>query len=267
MRIDCYLVENKIVKSRERAKEHIKNGDVFINGRAVFKPSVEVTDDDNVEFRGAVLKYVGRGGLKLEKAVDVFGIDLNGKICMDIGASTGGFTDCMLQNGAEYVYAVDVGHGQLDEKLCADKRVCNMEKTNFTELFPENFDPYPNFFSVDVSFVSLKKIIPKLSEFMKDGSMAAVLIKPQFEAGKSDIGKNGIVKDRKVHLRVLNELTVFFSQNGLAVKALDFSPISGGDGNIEYLSYIVRSDGRTYCIDIESIIDEAFLNVRRKDKT
>ena len=171
----------------------------------------------------------------------------------------------MLQNGAEYVYAVDVGHDQLDEKLCADNRVCNMEKTNFTELFPENFEPYPNFFSVDVSFVSLKKIIPKLSEFMKDESSAAVLIKPQFEAGKSDIGKNGIVKDRKVHLRVLNELMAFFSQNGLAVKNLDFSPISGGDGNIEYLAYIVRNDGETSVLDVKKVIDEAFSNIRRKD--
>ena len=265
MRIDCYLVENKIAKSRERAKEHIKNGDVFINGKPVSKPSAEVNEGDNVDFKGAVLKYVGRGGLKLEKAVDVFGIDLNGRVCMDIGASTGGFTDCMLQNGAEYVYAVDVGHDQLDEKLCADNRVCNMEKTNFTELFPENFEPYPDFFSVDVSFVSLKKIIPKLSEFMKDESSAAVLIKPQFEAGKSDIGKNGIVKDRKVHLRVLNELMAFFSQNGLAVKAFDFSPISGGDGNIEYLAYIVSNDGETSVLDVKKVIDEAFSNIRRKD--
>ncbi len=265
MRIDCYLVENKIVKSREGAKEHIKNGDVFINGKPISKPSAEVNEGDNVDFKGAVLKYVGRGGLKLEKAVDVFGIDLNGRVCMDIGASTGGFTDCMLQNGAEYVYAVDVGHDQLDEKLRADNRVCNMEKTNFTELFPENFEPYPNFFSVDVSFVSLKKIIPRLSEFMKEGSSAAVLIKPQFEAGKSDIGKNGIVKDRKVHLRVLNELMAFFSQNGLAVKGLDFSPISGGDGNIEYLAYIARNDGETSVIDVKKVIDEAFSNIRRKD--
>ena len=265
MRIDCYLVENRIVKSRERAKEHIKNGDVFINVKAVSKPSAEVCEDDNVEFRGALLKYVGRGGLKLEKAVEAFKIDLNGKVCMDIGASTGGFTDCMLQNGAKYVYAVDVGHDQLDEKLRTDSRVCNMEKTNFTELFPDNFDPYPSFFSVDVSFVSLKKIIPKLSDFMREGSSAAVLIKPQFEAGKSDIGKNGIVKDRKVHFRVLNEIIAFFSQNGLAVKSLDFSPISGGDGNIEYLAYILHSNGDTSVTDIKAIVDEAFLNIRRKD--
>lgn len=265
MRVDSYLVENKIVKSRERAKEHIKNGDVLINGKVVTKPSAEVMDSDKVEFTGCVLKYVGRGGLKLEKAVNAFGIDINGKVCMDIGASTGGFTDCMLQNGAEYVYAVDVGHDQLDEKLCSDKRVCNMEKTNFTELFPDNFEPYPSFFSVDVSFVSLKKIIPKLSEFMKEESSAAVLIKPQFEAGKSDIGKNGIVKDKKVHFRVLNELIAFFSQNGLAVKALDYSPISGGDGNIEYISYIVRNNGTPSVLDIKKVVDEAFLNIGRKD--
>lgn len=265
MRIDSYLVENKIVKSRERAKEHIKNGDVLINGKVVTKPSAEVLDSDMVEFIGSVLKYVGRGGLKLEKAVNVFGIDLSGKVCMDIGASTGGFTDCMLQNGAEYVYAVDVGHDQLDEKLCSDGRVCNLERTNFTELFPDNFEPYPSFFSVDVSFVSLKKIIPKLSEFMKEESSAAVLIKPQFEAGKSDIGKNGIVKDKKVHFRVLKELIAFFSQNGLAVKALDYSPISGGDGNIEYISYIVLNNGTPSVLDIKKVVDEAFLNIGRKD--
>ncbi len=265
MRVDSYLVENKIVKSRERAKEHIKNGDVLINGKVVTKPSAEVLDSDMVEFIGSVLKYVGRGGLKLEKAVNVFGIDLSGKVCMDIGASTGGFTDCMLQNGAEYVYAVDVGHDQLDEKLCSDGRVCNLERTNFTELFPDNFEPYPSFFSVDVSFVSLKKIIPKLSEFMKEESSAAVLIKPQFEAGKSDIGKNGIVKDKKVHFRVLKELIAFFSQNGLAVKSLDYSPISGGDGNIEYISYIVLNNGTPSVLDIKKVVDEAFLNIGRKD--
>ncbi len=265
MRIDSFLVENKIIKSRERAKEHIKNGDITINGKVVLKPSTEVSENDNVEFTGTALKYVGRGGLKLEKAIDTFGIDINGKICMDIGASTGGFTDCMLQNGADYVYAVDVGHDQLDKKLCSDSRVCNMEKTNFNELFPEYFDPYPCFFSVDVSFVSLKKIIPKLSDFMREGSSAAVLIKPQFEAGKSDIGKNGIVKDKKVHIRVLNEIIAFFSQNELTIEKLDYSPICGGDGNVEYLSYVVRSNDTAAVNDVMSIVEAAFGTFGGKD--
>lgn len=265
MRIDSYLVENKIIKSRERAKEHIKNGDVTVNGKVVSKPSANVSENADVKFIGTALKYVGRGGLKLEKAIETFGIDICGRICMDIGASTGGFTDCMLQNGADYVYAVDVGHDQLDEKLCSDSRVCNMEKTNFNELFSENFDPYPCFFSVDVSFVSLKKIIPKLSDFMREGSSAAVLIKPQFEAGKSDIGKNGIVKDKKVHVRVLNEIIAFFSQNGLIVQKLDYSPICGGDGNIEYLSYITRSNGTAAVNDVKSIVEKAFGTLGGKD--
>lgn len=265
MRIDSYLVENKIVKSRERAKEHIKNGDVMVNGKPILKPSADVSENDEVKFIGTAMKYVGRGGFKLEKAIEVFGIDIGGKICMDIGASTGGFTDCMLQNGADFVYAVDVGHGQLDEKLCSDNRVYNMEKTNFNELFPENFDPYPYFFSVDVSFVSLKKIIPKLSDFMREESSAAVLIKPQFEAGKSDIGKNGIVKDKKVHIRVLNEITAFFSQNGLTVQKLDYSPICGGDGNIEYLSYIIRSNETAVVNDVKAIVDKAFKDLGGRD--
>lgn len=265
MRIDSYLVENKIIKSRERAKEHIKNGDVTVNGKVVLKPSVDVSENADVKFIGTALKYVGRGGLKLEKAIETFGIDIGGRICMDIGASTGGFTDCMLQNGADYVYAVDVGHDQLDEKLCSDSRVCNMEKTNFNEIFSEKFDPYPCFFSVDVSFVSLKKIIPKLSDFMRERSSAVVLIKPQFEAGKSDIGKNGIVKDKKVHVRVLNEIIAFFSQNGLIVQKLDYSPICGGDGNIEYLSYVTRNNGTAAVNDVKSIVEKAFGTLGGKD--
>lgn len=264
MRIDIYLVEKKIVKSRERAKDHVKNGDVLINGMSVLKPSFDVCDSDKVEFIGNVLKFVGRGGLKLEKAIKVFNLNLNEKICMDIGASTGGFTDCMLQNGAAYVYAVDVGHDQLAEKLCKDKRVCNMEKTNFTEIFPDNFDPYPSFFGVDVSFVSLKALMPKLSEFVTEDSSAAVLIKPQFEAGRAFVGKNGIVKDKKIHIRVLNDIISSFMHNGLAVKALDFSPISGGDGNIEYIA-LVAKDSLPAVLDIKRIVNYAFSNISGKD--
>lgn len=263
MRLDFYLVEKNIVKSRERAKEHIKKGEVTVNGRAVTKPAFEVSEDDNVVFTGETLKYAGRGGLKLEKALKVFGICLEGRICMDIGASTGGFTDCMLQNGAVLVYAVDVGHGQLAPSLDSDSRVVNMEGTNIVSVDKEALAPVPDFFSADVSFVSLKNIIPKIAELMGENGEAAVLIKPQFEAGRSNIGKNGIVKDRKVHISVLGDIISFCGLNGLSVKGLDYSPVSGGDGNIEYLAYITAEKNKTVPFDIANIVNTAFSELRK----
>ncbi|MGN0586248.1 MAG: TlyA family RNA methyltransferase [Oscillospiraceae bacterium] len=259
MRLDVYLVENKIVSGRERAKEHIKKGDVKVNGAVMVKPAYDVVPEDNVEFTGERLKYVGRGGLKLEKAVTEFALDLDGKICLDIGASTGGFTDCMLKNGAAFVYAVDVGTGQLDESLVSDSRVKNMEKTNFADTRPEDYEPAPEFFSADVSFVSLKVIIPRLMEIMPEEGRAVLLIKPQFEAGRSNIGKRGIVKDRKVHVSVINDIISFCKLSGAAVCGLTYSPVTGGDGNIEYLLYIKPcSAAADKAVDVKKIVSDAF---------
>ncbi len=257
MRIDIYLSENGYVKSRERAKVLIKAGQVQVNGSVISKPSYEVSDNADIEITGEQLKYVGRGGLKLEKALSCFSINLNDKVCVDIGASTGGFTDCMLQNGASYVYAVDVGHDQLDEKLINDKRVCNMEHTNIRDLTLSDFELSPSFISADVSFVSLTQILPKIKEFLTENGEAAVLIKPQFEAGKAAIGKNGIVKDRKVHEKVLADIVSFCFSLKLEVMELIHSPISGGDGNIEYLAHI-RSGTESRVFDYKKIVSTAF---------
>ena len=257
MRIDIYLSENGYVKSRERAKALIKAGQVQANGIVISKPSYEVADDTKIEITGEQLKYVGRGGLKLEKAISCFGIELSGRACLDIGASTGGFTDCMLQNGAAYVYAVDVGHDQLDETLVGDKRVCNMERTNIRDLTIDDFDLKPSFIATDVSFVSLKQILPKIKEFLPENGEAAVLIKPQFEAGKSAIGKNGIVKDKKVHEKVLADIVSFCFSQQLEVISLVHSPISGGDGNIEYLAHI-KNGTSSRIFDYKKIVSTAF---------
>ncbi len=257
MRIDIYLSENAYVKSRERAKSLIKAGQVKADGMIVTKPSYEVAEDVIIEITGEQLKYVGRGGLKLEKAVLCFGIDLKNKVCIDIGASTGGFTDCMLQNGALYVYAVDVGHDQLDEALVNDNRVCNMERTNIRDLSLDDFVPAPSFIATDVSFVSLKQILPKIKDLLPENGEAVVLIKPQFEAGKSAIGKNGIVKDRKVHEKVLEDIVVFCFSQQLAVQKLVHSPISGGDGNIEYLAHI-KHGSVSRAFEYKKIVSAAF---------
>lgn len=259
VRLDVYLTERGIVKSRERAKELIKAGQVLIDGKAVTKPAYETGESSEIKIIGEQLRYVGRGGLKLEKAVSEFGIDLNGRICIDIGASTGGFTDCMLQNGAAYVYAVDVGHGQLDEKLAADGRVLNMEGTNIKKLSAEDFPKRPDFISADVSFVSLKQILPKIRELLPESGEAAVLIKPQFEAGRANIGKNGIVKDRKVHERVLEDIITFCFSVGLIPEKITHSPISGSDGNIEYLAYLkVGTQALQHDFDFKKIVSSAF---------
>ena len=261
MRLDLYLAENGFVKSRERAKELIKSGQIIADGVAVTKPSFDVSDDVNIEIIGEQLKYVGRGGLKLEKAISEFEINLNGRTCIDIGASTGGFTDCMLQNGAEYVYAVDVGHDQLDDKLKKDPRVCNMERNNIRNLTVDNFPKNPEFISADVSFVSLTQILPKIKELLPNEGEAVVLIKPQFEAGKSAIGKNGIVKDKKIHIKVLEDIISFCFSLELEAVNLIHSPISGGDGNIEYLAHL-KNGGVIHEFDYRKIVSAAFAELK-----
>lgn len=237
-RLDIYLYEQKMVKSRSAAAEMIKSGSISVNGSVITKPSFTVNDGDSVFITGEVLKYVGRGGLKLEKALDFFSIDLSGRTCLDIGASTGGFTDCMLQNGAKLVYAVDVGTDQLDEKLRADSRVISMEKTDIRNV--GDSISAVDFISIDVSFISLKLVLPSAKAHLKRGGCAVALIKPQFEAGKASLNKKGVVRDEKIRNRICSEISDFAASIGFTVGNVIISPITGGDGNTEYLIYLLN---------------------------
>jgi 23S rRNA (cytidine1920-2'-O)/16S rRNA (cytidine1409-2'-O)-methyltransferase len=258
-RLDVELFERGMAKSREQAKELVKLGGVLVDGKAAVKPSLTVNPESKIEIIAPKPKYVGRGGLKLEKALASFNISVSGKICIDVGASTGGFTDCLLQNGARKVYAVDVGHGQLDESLAGDDRVVNLEKTNFRTMDISVFKEEIDFICIDVSFVSLKLVLPRAAEILSSGGELAALVKPQFEAGKSNLNKNGIVKSPKVHKEVLEEI-VLFCGGFLNVKDVDFSPVKGGDGNIEYLLYAGKGPcGEVFDISkCKNIVDKAF---------
>ncbi|MDE6580406.1 MAG: TlyA family RNA methyltransferase [Ruminiclostridium sp.] len=238
-RLDVELASRQMVKSRNVAQQIIKEGIVFVNDKAVVKASADVNETDKIELKGDLPRYVGRGGLKLEKAINEFGIDLTDKVCIDIGASTGGFTDCMLQNGARIVYAVDVGRDQLDISLKKDSRVISLEQTDIREAkgkIPEKAD----FISIDVSFISLRAVLPFAVGLLKPTGAIAALIKPQFEVGKSGIGKNGIVKNPKLREKAVNEIKECASILGLKIAGTVQSPIAGGDGNIEYLIYLLR---------------------------
>ena len=237
-RLDVYLSDNNIVKSRSLAATLIKQGSVEVNGRICTKPSFTVGDGDNVKIIGELPKYVGRGGLKLEKALAHYRLHLDGTVCIDIGASTGGFTDCMLQNGAAKVYSVDVGTDQLDEKLRNDSRVISMEKTDIRNCVGTL--PQVDFISIDVSFISLKLVLPSAFALLKDGGECVALIKPQFAAGKAHLSKNGIVRDTKVHKKVCDNIAEFASAVGFERSEIIPSPITGGDGNTEYLIYLKR---------------------------
>ena len=232
------MVSRRIVKSRNVAQQLIKEEKVFVNDRMISKPSFSVNDDDNIVIKGELPKYVGSGELKLEKALSEFNIDLSDKLCIDIGASTGGFTDCMLQNGARLVYAVDVGKDQLDERLRTDKRVISLENTDVREA-AEKISDIADFISVDVSFISLKLVLPEVKTLLKQRGQAVALIKPQFEVGKSGLGKHGIVKSDMLRSKAVNEIKDFAEQIGFAVSEIIQSPITGGDGNIEYLIYLL----------------------------
>lgn len=242
-RLDVAIFERGFAETREKAKALIMAGSVYLNGQKALKGGAAVKESDIIEVRGAVNPYVSRGGLKLSKAVSSFGLDLKDCICMDIGASTGGFTDCMLQNGAKKVYSIDVGYGQLAWKLRCDERVINLERTNFRYVTREQIPDEIDFASVDVSFISLKLILPVMNTLLKDGGCSVCLIKPQFEAGKENIGKKGVVRDKSVHVQVVENITEFASQNGFEVISADFSPIKGPEGNIEYLMYIKKKSG------------------------
>ena len=256
-RLDSELVARGIARSRERAKEMIRSGSITVNGKTARKPSDEVSEADIIESSESEI-YVGRGALKLEKAAEAFGLDFAGKVCLDIGASTGGFTDLMLQCGAKRVYAVDVGHGQLAKSLADDPRVVNMEGTDIREVSAEDIGGKADIISVDVSFISLTKILPKVYELLDDGAVAAVLIKPQFEAGRSDIGKRGIVKDRKVHIRVLSEIDAFAQSVGFIAERYTYSPVRGGSGNIEYLVKLCKRSGEPVIHDFRELTDSSF---------
>lgn len=240
-RLDILLVNRGLAPSREKAKALIMSGIVYVDGQKEDKAGATFDAEKEIEVRGQTLKYVSRGGLKLEKAMEVWPIQMEGNICMDIGSSTGGFTDCMLQNGAAKVYAIDSGRGQLDWKLRNDERVVCMEKTNARyldrELIPEPID----FFSVDVSFISLSKILPPAFALLKDGGQAVCLIKPQFEAGREKVGKKGVVRDRKVHVEVIESVLASAQAIGFHILGLDYSPIKGPEGNIEYLVWLGRA--------------------------
>ena len=242
IRLDQLVFDKGLADSRERAKAYIMAGSVYLNGQKALKGGAAVKDTDIIEVRGAVNPYVSRGGLKLHKAVQNFGLSLEGCVCMDIGASTGGFTDCMLSNGAAKVYAIDVGYGQLAWKLRCDERVVNMERTNFRYVTHEQIPEQVDFASVDVSFISLRKILPVMRELLRDGGRAVCLIKPQFEAGRENVGKKGVVRDRAVHESVVASITEFAVESGFNVCNVDFSPIKGPEGNIEYLMLVEKSD-------------------------
>lgn len=260
IRLDTAVFESGISESREKAKALIMAGQIYVNGMKAIKPGSTVAVTDKIELRGNALPYVSRGGLKLEKAMKVFPISLNDKVCMDIGASTGGFTDCMLQNGASKVYSIDVGYGQLAWKLRSDPRVVNLERTNFRYVTNEQIPEEIDFASIDVSFISLKLIFPALRPLLKNDGECVCLVKPQFEAGKDKVGKKGVVREKNTHVQVIENVIGFALDNDFSVLDLDFSPVKGPEGNIEYLLYIKKTDEKVCGVNSEkaaSVVEES----------
>jgi len=263
-RLDVLLTERGFFDSREKAKAVIMAGEVFVNGQREDKAGSKFDREAEIEVKGKILKYVSRGGLKLEKAVEVYGLDLMDKTCIDIGSSTGGFTDCMLQNGAAMVYAIDVGTNQLAWKLREDKRVVSMEKTNIRYVTEEDIPEKADFASVDVSFISLTKVLPAAVNLLKDEAYMVCLIKPQFEAGREKVGKKGVVRDLSVHKEVIELVINFAIGLNFFIKGLTFSPVKGPEGNIEYLLYMQKRNEKMSVAetdkiikDIEKVVDEA----------
>ncbi len=258
-RLDVLLVKKGLAPSREKAKTMIMEGNVFVGHNREDKPGSTFPEDCEIEIHGNTLKYVSRGGLKLEKAMSRFDISLEGKICMDIGASTGGFTDCMLQNGAAKVYAVDVGYGQFAWKLRQDPRVVCMEKTNIRYVTPADIADLLDFASVDVSFISLTKVLGPARELLCSGGQMVCLIKPQFEAGRDKVGKKGVVRDKAVHEEVITTVITFALENGFSVHNLEYSPIKGPEGNIEYLVHLEKTQTpqQAEAVDIHAVVEAA----------
>lgn len=253
-RLDVLLVDKGFFESREKAKSSIMAGVVFVNDNKEDKPGVKVDVDSVIKIKENIHPYVSRGGLKLEKAIKTFGIDLKDKVAIDIGASTGGFTDCMLKNGASKVFAIDVGYGQLAWELRNDERVVCMERTNIRYVEPENLGTLADFSSIDVSFISLKKVVPVALKLTNEDGELLCLIKPQFEAGREKVGKHGVVRDKKVHEDVIKDIISFCAGAGLKIKGLDYSPIKGPEGNIEYLVYLSKKEGNN---EIECLFEWA----------
>lgn len=259
-RLDVELVNRGLAESRERAKAYIMAGLVYVDDQKALKAGDKVEEGQRLEIRGQTLRYVSRGGLKLEKAIASFGVELEDKVCADIGASTGGFTDCMLQNGAKKVYSVDVGYGQLAWKLRNDERVVNIERTNVRYLDLEVFEEDVDFASIDVSFISLKLVLPVVYSFLRDGGKCVALIKPQFEARREDVGKKGVIKDKKVHFAVIEKCLNIARELGFNIIGLDYSPIKGPEGNIEFLMYVSKCEAAEdeFCADyINRVIYDA----------
>lgn len=256
-RLDVLIHERGLAESREKAKIFIMEGLVYVDNQKSDKPGSTYDEDCKIEVRNNKLRYVSRGGLKLEKAIAAFELNLNGLVSMDIGASTGGFTDCMLQNGCKKVYSVDVGYGQLDWKLRNDPRVVNMERTNIRYIDQNLITDVVDFFSVDVSFISLRLVLPVARQIIKQGGFGVCLIKPQFEAGREKVGKKGVVRDKNVHIEVIEKICNFCVENGFSVIDLNFSPVKGPEGNIEYLVLIQKTDETSISdkINIENVVN------------
>ena len=253
IRLDARISELGLTESREKAKAFIMAGQVYVNGMKAAKAGMTVTEKDIIEVRGTS-EFVSRGGHKLKKAMSSFPITLNEKICMDVGASTGGFTDCMLQNGASKVYSVDVGYGQLAWKLRSDSRVVNLERTNIRYVTEEQVSDKIDFFSVDVSFISLTLVLPAVKNLLSEKGEGVCLIKPQFEAGREKVGKKGVVREKEVHVEVIEKIYNFAIENGYNVLGLDYSPIKGPEGNIEYLIYLGINKESDVQVDIRSVV-------------
>lgn len=267
-RLDVLVFKQGFAESREKAKTLIMSGDVFVNGQREDKPGTTFDEEKSkITVKENPLKYVSRGGLKLEKAVDVFSLSFDGFVCMDIGASTGGFTDCMLQNGASKVYSIDVGHGQLAWKLRCDDRVVCMEKTNFRYMTKADIPDTVDFASCDVSFISLTKILGPAFEILKDAGQMVCLIKPQFEAGREKVGKKGVVRDKKVHEEVIDKIVAFAILTGFDVLSLDYSPIRGPEGNIEYLLFLEKGNGENRLSEnaVKEAVDNAHGNLDKNE--
>ena len=257
-RLDVMMVNRGLAESREKAKAVIMSGIVYVDNIKEDKAGSTFDEKAQIEVRGNTLKYVSRGGLKLEKAMDCFGVSLAGKVAMDVGSSTGGFTDCMLQNGAVKVYSVDVGHGQLAWKLRNDERVVCMEKTNIRYVTPDDIEDRIEFASIDVSFISLTKVLPPVKELLTDDGEIVCLIKPQFEAGREKVGKKGVVRDQKVHVEVVEMIVDFARQIGFKTLDLSYSPIKGPEGNIEYLLYITKDQTKENKeFDIKAMVEKS----------
>lgn len=260
-RADILLVKKGFFNSREKARSSIMAGEVFIDGKRIDKAGELVKTDSNIIIKSKIVPYVSRGGLKLEKAINTFNINVQGKIAMDVGASTGGFTDCLLKNNAIKVYAVDVGYGQLDWKLRNDNRVINMERTNIRYL--ENLPEMVDIVTIDVSFISLEIVIPSIDKFLKyDGELIA-LIKPQFEAGREKVGKKGVVRDIKTHMEVIKKVILVLKRISYSLKGLTYSPIKGPEGNIEYLIYAKKNNSIDFDVNIHDIVRNAFLHLNK----